>query len=80
MAFHMLWKLKRVEWTLSSSWKQRMNISHTAFKGYGPSGRDSWRNEFPTLFKILHLCNLSKSKMTHFVHNLGAYLMFEVQF
>ena len=29
VAFHMLWRLKRVEWALSGSWKQLMCFNHT---------------------------------------------------
>ena len=53
-----------------------MNLSRIIIKEYGD--KKSWRNRFPKLFKIMHRCNLIKNKMTHFVNNLGAYLMFEV--
>lgn len=29
IAFHMLWRLKRVEWSLASTWKQFLSFSHT---------------------------------------------------
>lgn len=78
MAFHMLWRLKRVEWTLSSSWKQLMSLSHSFWKGYGSGGRESWRKDFPSLIPVFHRCNLIRSRMVHVVNNLSAYLMFEV--
>ena len=78
MAFHMLWRLKRVEWTLSAAWKQNMTLAHTAWRGYGLRGRDSWRREFPKLLPVLHRCNMSRAKMSNIVNNLCGYLMFEV--
>lgn len=66
-AFHMLWKLKRVEWTLSSSWKQLMCFTHTR-------GSDL----LPRLKPVLHRCTLHRARMTHVVNNLCAFLMFEV--
>ena len=78
VAFHMLWRLKRVEWTLAASWKQLMTLSHSAWRGFGRDGRDAWRKEFPKLQPVLHRCNLNRRKMSHVVNNLGAYLMFEV--
>jgi hypothetical protein len=76
----MLWRLKRVEWTLSASWKQLMSLSHTAWRGYGRDGRDDWRREFPKLLPVLHRCNLRRGEMSHVVNSLCAYLMFEVNF
>ena len=67
IAFHMLWRLKRVEWTLSSSWKQLMCFNHTR-------GGDF----LPGLRPVLHRCTLVRAKMTHVVNNLCGFLMFEV--
>lgn len=79
-AFSMLWRLKRVEWSLSASWKQLMTLSHSAWRGHGRDGRigSAWRQEFPKLLPVLHRCTLSRGKMAHFVQNLSAFLMFEV--
>ena len=43
VAFHMLWRLKRVEWSLSGSWKQLMSFSHA--RGEEP---------LPALKPVLH--------------------------
>lgn len=43
IAFHMLWRLKRVEWSLSGSWKQLMSFSHA--RGEEP---------LPALKSVLH--------------------------
>ena len=67
VAFHMLWRLKRVEWTLSSSWKQLMCFTHTR-------GSDA----LPSLRPLLHRCTLYRARMTHVVNNLCGFLMFEV--
>eukprot|EP01041_Mallomonas_annulata_P012694 gene12694-26741_t len=66
-AFHMLWRLKRTEWTLAASWKQLMCFSHSG-------GMDA----LPRLKPILHKCTLQRTRMSHFVNNLCEYLMFEV--
>ena len=42
-AFHMLWRLKRVEWSLSGSWKLLMSFSHA--RGEEP---------LPALKSVLH--------------------------
>ena len=65
-AFHMLWRLKRVEWSLSAAWKAQMSFGHIS------------RDAFPGLRPVLHRCSLHRSRMRHFVNNLSAYLMFEV--
>lgn len=63
-AFHMLWRLKRVEWTLAASWKQMTSFA-----------KDS---KLPKLRPIIHKCTLSRGKMMHVVSNLCAFIMFEV--
>ena len=67
MAFHMLWRLKRVEWSLFGSWKQFTSFNHIR-------GKDA----LPVLKPILHKCSLSRARMMHVVNNLCAFLMFEV--
>ena len=65
-AFHMLWRLKRVEWSLSAAWKAQMSFGHIQ------------REVLSGLRPVLHRCGLHRSRMRHFVNNLSAYLMFEV--
>lgn len=65
-AFHMLWRLKRVEWSLSAAWKAQMCFGHIQ------------RETLVNLRPVLHRCALHRSRMRHFVNNLSAYLMFEV--
>jgi len=65
--FHMLWRLKRVEWSLSSSWKQQMSFTHA--KG---------DETLSKLKPVLHRCNLNRGRMLHVVNNLCQFLMFEV--
>ena len=65
-AFHMLWRLKRVEWSLSAAWKAQMSFGHIN------------RDQLFGLRPVLHRCALHRSRMRHFVNNLSAYLMFEV--
>jgi gamma-tubulin complex component 3 len=67
IAFHMLWRLKRVEWTLAITWKQHtmFNHSHRRFVA-------------PRLRAVFHRCYLNRAMMMHVVNNLCAFLMFEV--
>ena len=67
-AFHMLWRLKRVEWTLASGWKQLLLLTHSrgAFEGLN------------RLKPVFHRCSLNRARMLHVVTTLNTYLMFEV--
>jgi len=67
-AFHMLWRLKRVEWTLSLGWKRVLLLTHSrgAFEG------------LTRLKAVLHRCSLNRSRMLHVVTTFSTYLMFEV--
>ena len=67
VCFHMLWHLKRVEWSLSGSWKQHMFLSHA-------SGADA----LSKLRSVLHRCTLTRARMLHVVNNFCGFLMFEV--
>ena len=69
IAFHMFWRLKRVEWSLSLSWKQMTTFTHSRGDIY-----------LPKLKSIIHRCTLYRSKMMHVVNNLCAFIMFEVSF
>jgi gamma-tubulin complex component 3 len=67
VAFHMLWRLQRVQWSLSAGWKLLMCFNHTRGSAL-----------LPRLKPVLHRCTLHRARMTHVVNNLCAYLMFEV--
>lgn len=73
--FHMLWRLKRVEWSLTTTWKQYLAFSHIFSK-------PSIVNEYYTLYQrikpTLHRCNLNRSRMIHIVNNLQSFFMCEV--
>jgi len=63
--FNFLWKLKRVEYTLSQCWSQHN------FK----------KKEIQSLVEIrgdLHTTNLLRHEMIHFISNLHSYLQVEV--
>jgi gamma-tubulin complex component 3 len=64
----MLWRLKRVEWTLSLGWKRVLLLTHSrgAFEG------------LTRLKAVLHRCSLNRSRMLHVVTTFSTYLMFEV--
>lgn len=66
-AFHTLWKLKRLEWSLSSSWRQLMAFNH--MRG---------GLVVPRLKSVLHHCSLSRAFMMHVINNFCAFMQFEV--
>lgn len=63
--FNFLWRLKRVEYTLSASWKK-----------WGKASR-----EFANLHDIqqdLQCAQLTIQRMVHFIYQLQHYVLFEV--
>lgn len=64
--FHLLWRLKRVEYSLSSTWNRDMISEH------------SIRTRLPELRGTLHQAYLLRNEMIHFTANLLNYMMFEV--
>lgn len=67
IAFHMLWRLRRVEWVITSTWKNSNSFFNQHYKEI--TGR---------IKTLLHRNNLNRAQMMHFVNNFCAYLMFEV--
>ncbi|CAM9387478.1 unnamed protein product [Chrysoparadoxa australica] len=65
--FHLLWRIKRAEWSLAHAWSQGMMAMHT---GIG--------NSLPQLRRVLHHCSLLRGQMVFFISNLSNYMMFEV--
>ena len=64
--FTLLWRLKRVEYSLSNTWKSHHTDSNRVLK------------EMPRLSGVLHKCYLLRHQMIHFTMNLHNYIMFEV--
>jgi gamma-tubulin complex component 3 len=64
--FHFLWRLKRVEYSLSTCWCRDMNLTHIV------------RNRVPAIGSTFHKCHLLRTEMIHFTTNLHNYVMFEV--
>eukprot|EP00908_Phaeocystis_cordata_P018531 Transcript_29992.p1 GENE.Transcript_29992~~Transcript_29992.p1 ORF type:complete len:577 (+),score=304.80 Transcript_29992:1475-3205(+) len=62
--FTFLWKLKRVEHALTSTWRKHGTAAHVLRLLRGD--------------KSMHGCHLLRNEMIHFVYNLQYYLMFEV--
>lgn len=65
--FNFLWRLKRVEYTLSASWKK-----------WGKASR-----EFAKVTDIqqdLHFAQLTIQRMVHFIYQLQHYVLFEVYY
>ncbi|KAI9247542.1 Spc98 family-domain-containing protein [Sporodiniella umbellata] len=63
--FNFLWRLKRIQYTLSTSWKQ-----------CGKSGRQF--SHLPELLKDLREIQMTIQKMIHFIYQLQHYVLFEV--
>ncbi|KAI9105921.1 tubulin, gamma complex associated protein 3 [Phlyctochytrium arcticum] len=59
-----LWKLKRVEHALSSTWKPRMRLPQVL--------RET------SVYPVLHSCLLTWAEMNHFVTQMQYYVLFEV--
>ena len=62
--FTFLWKLKRVEHALTSTWRKHGTAAHVLRLVRGD--------------RSMHGCHLLRNEMIHFVYNLQYYLMFEV--
>lgn len=67
--FNLLFKVKRMEYTLSSSWKRHLTANHT--------GKVCMQT-VPGVPAMLHNCQILQNEMVHFVTNLQHYIMFEV--
>lgn len=63
--FTFLWKLKRVEHSLSSTWKQHMTAEHSV-------------REIEEIRGVLQKSHVLRNEMIHFTSNLHNYIMFEV--
>ncbi len=78
--FHLLWRIKRVEWSLAASWKQHMAIGHppTTRNTSSSGSSSSSKCAPPHLAGVLQRCNLARREMIHFVSNLSSFVWFEV--
>mmetsp|Transcript_18048 Transcript_18048/g.30731 ORF Transcript_18048/g.30731 Transcript_18048/m.30731 type:complete len:880 (+) Transcript_18048:153-2792(+) len=63
--FNFLWRLKRVEYSLSCVWKQEMTTEHAVRELHGVKS-------------TLHKFHILRNEMVHFISNLHSYIMFEV--
>ncbi len=63
--FNFLWRMKRVEHSLSSTWRKHMNLAHNI-------------KDIPDLAADLRKFYKLRNEMIHFIYNLQYYMMFEV--
>ncbi|KAI9022722.1 Spc98 family-domain-containing protein [Phycomyces nitens] len=63
--FNFMWRLKRVEYTLSSAWRRWGTASRTFVN-------------IPEMDQDLHQAQLAISRMVHFIYQLQHYYLFEV--
>eukprot|EP00904_Undaria_pinnatifida_P002799 jgi/Undpi1/1251/HiC_scaffold_108.g14165.m1 len=71
--FHLLWRIKRAEWSLASAWRHHTTATHTRLEGILPEIRGA-----------LHRCSLIRGQMFFLTTTSGLalsstnYMMFEV--
>ncbi|CAM9405285.1 unnamed protein product, partial [Sphacelaria rigidula] len=65
--FHVLWRVKRVEWSLASAWRLHNSATHVRVE-----------RALPQLRAALHRCSLVRGQMVFLTTNLSNYMMFEV--
>ena len=87
--FNLLFRLKRIEWMLNSTWRQSTVLNHAiqhmtskygdAALG-GSSSISSVRRDrdISRMKRLLRTFSMTRQVMLHFVSNLQSYLMFEV--
>ncbi|KAJ3331503.1 hypothetical protein HDU76_003008 [Blyttiomyces sp. JEL0837] len=69
--FIFLWRLKRVEHTLSQTWRRQIVMGSRRLR----KGRDGGGGD---LLHVFHRCNIIRNEMIHFTFELQYYLLFEV--
>jgi len=73
--FNFLWRLKRMEFSLSATWSRQNNVRHTSFlwlRLQGESGATSWKRD------PYHKLYIMRNEMHHLISNINYYIMFEV--
>ena len=67
--FAFLWRLKRVDHDLNTTWNNHMTEQHKL---------RNFCKDFPDVQHVLHVSHLLRSEMLYFTSILHSYLMFEV--
>lgn len=67
--FNFLWRLKRVEYTLTAAWRR-----------WGIAARTKLADVGQDLRQDLHQAQMTISRMVHFVYQLQHYYLFEVKY
>eukprot|EP00903_Cladosiphon_okamuranus_P012519 g11722.t2 len=65
--FHLLWRIRRAEWSLASAWRLHTSATHVRLE-----------QVLPELRGALHQCSLIRGQMFFLTTNLSNYMMFEV--
>ncbi|GMH60283.1 hypothetical protein TL16_g03017 [Triparma laevis f. inornata] len=66
--FHLLWRLKRIEWGLNNTWRRATGVNHS-LRANEVGG---------TIKKALRKVALARQEMLHVTSNIQNYIMFEV--
>ena len=77
--FHLLWKMKQIEWALNKSWKQANALNHALWQylgKYNTTNRKKISGKSAML--LLNQAATTRQAMLHFISNLQSYLLFEV--
>ena len=69
--FHLLWRLKRIEWSLNITWRRAVSVNHALSRGRG-------KQDNVTFSQALRRVALLRQEMLHVTSNFQNYLMFEV--
>jgi len=90
--FHLLWRLKRIEWGLNSTWRKATIIQRTLVQqlreekrrgvhsGFFPSDRTNINNgsKLSETRHTLSQAGMTRQRILHFSSNLQSYLMLDV--
>ena len=77
--FHLLWKLKQIEWALNKSWKRANILNHALWQYLSQynTTKESEKSGKSAMF-FLNKTATTRRAMLHFVSNLQSYLLYEV--
>ena len=68
--FHLLWRLRSIEWGLNNTWRRATSVNHAL--------RAGGRGRTGSIAKALRKVALARQEMLHVTSNIQNYLMFEV--
>jgi gamma-tubulin complex component 3 len=82
--FHLLWRLKRIEWGLNNTWRRAVSVNHALSKSTrvkrfrNKANGNNNKEENSSIVRALRNVALVRQEMLHVTSNFQNYLMFEV--